>query len=87
MSRLALTPTNVPASATDISTPTLRAGDLYYNTTDGLKVYTGSAWTVVSGGGGTITEIDAGAFDSIAPYQGGRNPSETSTQTVNGGTP
>ena len=35
MSRLALTPTNVPASATDISIPTLRAGDLYYNTSDG----------------------------------------------------
>jgi hypothetical protein len=42
---------------------------------------------VVSGGGGTITEIDAGAFDSIAPYQGGSTPSIASTQTVNGGTP
>jgi hypothetical protein len=86
MSRLALTPINVPASATDISTPTLRAGDLYYNTTDGLKVYTGSAWTVVSANT-TITEIDAGAFDGVAPYMGGSSPSETSTQTVNGGTP
>jgi hypothetical protein len=87
MSRLALTPTNVPSSATDISTPTLRAGDLYYNTTEGLKVYTGSAWVIVSGGGGTITEIDAGAFDGVAPYMGGKDPNETSTQTVNGGTP
>ena len=86
MSRLALTPTNVPSSATDISIPTLRAGDLYYNTTEGLKVYTGSTWVVVSGNA-TITEIDAGAFDSIAPYQGGSNPSQASTQTVNGGTP
>jgi hypothetical protein len=87
MSRLALTPTNVPASATDITYPTLRAGDLYYNTTDGLKVYTGSAWTVVQGGGGTLTEVDGGAFDGVAPYMGGMNPSESSTQTVNGGTP
>ena len=86
MSRLALTPTNVPASASDISTPTLRAGDLYYNTSTGLKVYTGSAWQVVSTTS-TITEIDGGAFDSIAPYQGGYTPSIAATQTVNGGTP
>ena len=46
MSRLALTPTNVPASASDISTPTLRTGDMYYNTSTGLKIYNGSAWTI-----------------------------------------
>jgi len=86
MSRLALTPTNVPASATDISTPTLRAGDLYFNTSTGLKVYDGSAWQVV-GASTTLTEIDAGVFDGIAPYMGGANPSDTATQTVNGGTP
>lgn len=85
MSRLALTPTNVPASALDISTPTLRTGDMYYNTSTGLKVYDGSAWVVVSSS--TLSEIDGGAFDSIAPYQGGYTPSIASTQTVNGGTP
>lgn len=85
MSRLALTPTNVPASATAISTPTLRTGDLYYNTTTGLMVYDGSAWTSVSSS--TITDVDGGSFDSIAPYQGGYTPSIASTQTVNGGTP
>lgn len=85
MSRLALTPTNVPASATDISTPTLRAGDLYFNTSTGLKVYDGSAWQSVATS--TLTEIDAGVFDGIAPYMGGANPSDTATQTVNGGTP
>jgi hypothetical protein len=84
MSRQALTPTNVPASAADISIPTLRAGDLYYNTTEGLKVYTGSAWTAI--GTPPLTEVDAGVFDSIAPYNGG-DPTTTSTQTVNGGTP
>ena len=84
MSRLALTPTNVPASATDISTPTLRAGDLYYNTTEGLKVYTGSAWTAISTS--SPTEVDAGVFDSIAPYNGG-SPTTTATQSFNGGTP
>lgn len=88
MSRLALTPTNVPASASNISTPTLRAGDLYYNTGTGdLMVYTGSTWTAVgSGGGGVTTEIDAGVFDGIAPYNGG-TPTTTSTQSFEGGTP
>jgi len=85
MSRQALTPTNVPSSATAISTPTLRAGDLYYNTATGLMVYTGAAWSAVSASS-TVSEIDAGVFDSIAPYQGGF-PSETATQTFNGGTP
>ena len=84
MSRLALTPTNVPASATNISTPTLRAGDLYYNTTTGLMVYTGTAWVAVSAT--SLTEIDAGVFDSIAPYNGG-DPTTTATQTYTGGTP
>lgn len=84
MSRLALTPTNVPASATDISTPTLRAGDLYYNTSTGLMAYSGSAWAAV--GSGAVTALDGGVFDSIAPYQGG-SPSDTATQTFNGGSP
>jgi hypothetical protein len=86
VSRLALTPTNVPASATDISTPTLRTGDLYYNTSTGLKVYDGSQWQIVSTTS-VLSEVDGGAFDSIAPYQGGYTPSIASTQTVNGGTP
>jgi hypothetical protein len=85
MSRLALTPTNVPVSATAISTPTLRAGDLYYNTSTGLMVYDGSQWVAVSTTA-TVSEIDMGVFDSIAPYNGG-SPTTTATQTVNGGTP
>jgi hypothetical protein len=85
VSRQALTPTNVPASATAISTPTLRAGDLYYNTSTGLMVYTGTDWTTV-GTASSVSEIDGGVFDSIAPYQGGF-PADTATQTFNGGTP
>lgn len=85
MSRQALTPTNVPASATAINIPTLRTGDLYYNTTTGLMVYSGAAWVQVSATS-TVSEIDAGVFDSIAPYQGG-GVSDTATQTFNGGTP
>lgn len=85
MSRLALTPTNVPASASNISTPTLRTGDLYYNTSTGLMVYDGTQWQAVSTSS-TVAAVDAGVFDSIAPYQGGF-PSDTATQTLNGGTP
>ncbi len=85
MSRLALTPTNVPASATAITTPTLRTGDMYYNTTTGLMIYNGSDWTQVSSNA-SVSEIDAGVPDSIAPYQGGF-PDTTATQTFNGGTP
>ena len=85
MSRLALTPTNVPASASAINTPTLRTGDLYYNTSTGLMVYDGSQWSAVSAST-TLTDMDGGSFDSIAPYSGG-TPSTTATQTVNGGTP
>lgn len=85
MSRLALTPTNVPASASAITYPTLRAGDLYYNTSTGLMVYDGSAWQQVSSNV-TVSAIDGGVFDSIAPYQGG-DPTTTATQTFNGGTP
>ena len=84
MSRLALTPTNVPVSATDINTPTIRTGDMYYNTTTGLMIYNGTAWIAVSTS--TPTNLDAGVFDSIAPYQGGQ-PTDTATQTFNGGTP
>jgi hypothetical protein len=86
MSRLALTPTNVPASASAISTPTLRTGDLYYNTSTGLMVYDGTSWTAVSATA-ALNDLDGGAFDSIAPYQGGYDPSIASTQTLNGGTP
>ena len=86
MSRLALTPTNVPALASAPSTPTIRTGDLYFNTTtSSLMVYNGTAW--VSTSATSLTEIDGGVFNGIAPYMGGANPSDASTQTVNGGTP
>ena len=86
MSRLALTPTNVPAYATAPSTPSLRAGDLYFNTSTGLMVYDGANW-VATNTAPTTTMVDAGAFDSIAPYQGGSNPAISADQTLNGGTP
>jgi hypothetical protein len=86
LSRLALTPTNVPASATALTYPTLRTGDLYYNTSTGLMVYDGSVWVATSTTS-ALTDVDGGAFDGTAPYQGGYNPSIASTQTVNGGTP
>lgn len=85
MSRLALTPTNVPALASAPTYPTLRTGDLYFNTSTGLMVYNGSSWEAVSTAT-SLTNVDAGVFDSISPYNGG-DPSTTSTQSINGGTP
>jgi hypothetical protein len=75
----------VPSSASAINTPTLQAGDLYYNTSLVLQVYSGTAWTTVGTASG-VSEIDGGVFDSIAPYQGGF-PADTATQTFSGGTP
>ena len=83
MSKLALDPVNTPALASAPTLPTLRAGDLYYDTTNGLQVYNGTSWSTV-GGSTSLTTIDGGVSDSIAPYAGGR-ASQTATQTVNGG--
>jgi hypothetical protein len=59
MSSKALVPLNALASAAAPSLPTLRAGDLYFNTTSNtLFSYTGSAWVSASGGG--ISSITAG---------------------------
>lgn len=82
MSRLALVPLNVPVSASNISTPTLRQGDMYYNTVNGLMIYTGSAWIPAGFG----RDLDGGDFDSIAPIEGG-DTSTTATQSFDGGTP
>lgn len=85
MSRLALTPTNVPALNAPPSVPTLRAGDLYYDTVaSGLFVYSGSAWIPV--GSNTVSDVDGGQPDSLAPYSGAY-PDTTATQIVTGGTP
>lgn len=53
MSRKSLVPVNVPALASAPSTPTIRTGDLYFNTTDQtLYSYNGTTWAASSGGGG-----------------------------------
>jgi hypothetical protein len=84
VSKLALDPVNHPTATADPTTPTIRAGDSYFNTSDNsFRVYNGSAWIALTSSS-TVTSIDAGAADSIAPYAGGR-ASQTATQTVNGG--
>jgi len=58
MSRKSLVPVNVPALASAPSTPTLRAGDLYFNTTDStLYSYTGAAWAASGGGGSSSITV------------------------------
>ena len=62
MSRKSLVPVNVPALSSAPSTPTLRTGDLYFNTTDStLYSYTGTLWAASGGGGGSssITVSDS----------------------------
>jgi len=55
MSKLALDPINFLTSAGAPTTPTIRTGDTYYDTTAGQPyVYNGSAW-VAMGGGGSVT--------------------------------
>lgn len=76
MSRKRLAPLNVPALAADPATPTLRAGDLYYNTgTAKVRAYSGAAWADISTGGGTPattvqTEsgLDAGQVGTSTNY-------------------
>jgi hypothetical protein len=85
MSRQALVPVNVFASASAPSTPTLATGDLYYNLTAGLQVYTGTGWEAV-GSNVFPTMADGGQPDSIAPYNGGYFNTVT-TQVLEGGTP
>ena len=83
MSSLALVPLNVMSLANAPTLPTLRSGDIYYNTSTGLMVYNGSSWVAV-GSFSTVANIDGGMSDSVAPYMGGR-ASTTATQTINGG--
>lgn len=48
MSKLALDPINNLSSSTAPTLPTLRTGDVYFNTTTNqLNVYTGSAWIAI----------------------------------------
>lgn len=65
MSRKSLVPVNLLAGTAAPSTPTLRPGDTYYNTTDGqLYIYTGSAWVASGGSSGTqliFTGFDGGS--------------------------
>lgn len=60
MSKKSLVPLNVLASATTPTIPTLRAGDVYFNTTDNvLYSYSGSGWIAA---GGSSTTVLYGTF-------------------------
>jgi hypothetical protein len=51
MSRLNLTPVNIPALAEEPTAPTIRTGDLYFNTTiKALYVWNGTLWSEAGGG-------------------------------------
>lgn len=70
MSTIAKVPLNIYAASSDPSTPTLRAGDLYYNTTTGkVRVHTGSAWADVD----TAIEVHTFSVPGTLTVQTGKS--------------
>lgn len=58
MSRLNLTPVNIPALAAAPTTPTIKVGDLYFNTViKALYVWNGTDWSE-AGGGVTVSATE-----------------------------
>ncbi len=80
----------LPTAASDPGTA--EAGDLYYNTTDNkVKVYDGTAWSEVAGGGGgsnqptTLSTKDIlGDGSGVALYQFDGNSQSTASSSFNG---
>jgi hypothetical protein len=78
MSTKSLVPLNVLASATAPTTPTLKAGDLYFNTTNNtLFSYTGSVWVAA---GGSAVSVAYGAL-STRPTAGSAGAVFVATDT------
>jgi hypothetical protein len=86
MSRKSLVPVNVPALASAPTTPAIRSGDLYYNTTDSsLYVYSGTSWALA--GGPSSTESFAVLSTApVSPSQGSVyfDSSENTIKVYNG---
>lgn len=59
MSQQQLVPVNLYSAASDPTTPTISQGDMYYNTSTGVRIYNGSAWVAVGSPAG-VTSITAG---------------------------
>lgn len=59
MSQQQLVPVNLYSAASDPTTPTISQGDIYYNTSTGVRIYNGSAWVAVGSSAG-VTSITAG---------------------------
>ena len=74
MSRKSLVPVNVPALASAPTIPTLRTGDLYFNTVDdALYVYSGTSWIASGsggGGGGESNSFEVLSEPPASPAQG-----------------
>lgn len=63
MSRPFLTPINLLNGASDPASGTI--GDIYFNTTSNtVKVYNGTSWTTIAGGGGGSITVSATAPSS-----------------------
>jgi hypothetical protein len=65
MSRKSLVPVNVPALASAPTIPTLRTGDLYFNTVDdALYVYSGTSW--IASGSGSSGAGESNSFEVLS---------------------
>jgi len=82
---------SVTISATAPSSPT--AGALWFDSNTGqFFIYYSSYWLEVGAGGSgaassTITSVDGGSFDSVAPYDGGDPTTSSWANYLVGGTP
>lgn len=65
MSQKQLVPVNLYTAASDPTVPTITAGDMYFNTSTGVRVYDGTAWVAVGSG------ATANAFSWIKTASGG----------------
>lgn len=71
MSRKTLVPANVLASASAPTSPTLRAGDIYFNTAESkLYAYTGSTWVAASGATSGGSSVSVGTEPPTGATQG-----------------
>lgn len=90
MSQKQLVPVNLYTAATDPTIPTLSAGDMYYNTSTGVRIYNGSSWGTASSNipvqinaqVATYTAILADAYKLITMNVGAANDFNIPTNSV-----
>jgi hypothetical protein len=58
MSKLNLTPVNIPAFVSNPATPTAKAGDMYYNSaSNSMYYFNGTTWQQFASGSASVPDI------------------------------